>query len=49
MANDRLVVDCVRLRKAGAELINIIKSLNEKFYVKIVKKLKDQKTSSKMY
>ena len=49
MANDRLVVDCVRLQKAGAELINIIKSLNEKFYVKLVKKLKDQKTSSKMY
>ena len=49
MANDRLVVDCVRLRKAGAELINIMKSLDEKFYVKLVKKLKGQKTSSKMY
>ena len=30
MANGRLVVDCVRLQKAGAELINIVESLKEK-------------------
>ena len=30
MANGRLVVDGVKLQKAGAELINIIKSSKEK-------------------
>ena len=32
MVNDRLVVDRVRLQKAGAELINIIKSSKQNFY-----------------
>ena len=31
MANSRLAVDCVSLQKAGAELINIIKSSKENF------------------
>ena len=34
MANGRLVVDRDRLQKAGAELINVIKSSKENFYIK---------------
>ena len=37
MANGRLAVDRVRLQKAGAELINIIKSSKEYFYKNLAK------------
>ena len=49
MANGRLAVDRVRLQKAGAELINIIKSPKENFYKNLAKKLNDPNTSSKTY
>ena len=38
MANGRLAVDRIRLQKAGAELINIIKSSKENFYNNHAKK-----------
>ena len=41
MANGRLAVDRVRLQKAGAELINIIKSSKENFYNNLAKKIND--------
>ena len=49
MANGRLTVDRVRLQKAGAELINVIKSSKEKFCNNLAKKLNDPNTSSKTY
>ena len=49
MANGRLAVDRVRLQKAGAELINIIKPSKENFYNNLAKKLNDPSTSSKTY
>ena len=49
MANGRLAVDRVRLRKANAGLINIIKSSEEKFYNNLAEKLNTPKTSSKTY
>ena len=49
MANGRLVVDQVRLQKADAELINIIKSSKENFYNNLAKKLNDPSTSNKTY
>ena len=49
MANGRLAVDRVRLQKAGAELINIIKSSKESFYKNLSKKTNDPNTSSKTY
>ena len=49
MANGRLAVDHVRLQKAGAELINIIKSSKENFYNNLTKKLNDPNTSNKTY
>ena len=49
MANGRLVVDRVRSQKAGAELINMIKSSKENFYKKLAKKLNDPNTSKKTY
>ena len=49
MANGRLAVDRVRLRKAGAELTNIIKSSKENFYNNLAKKLNDPSTSDKTY
>ena len=47
--NGRLAVDRVRLQKAGAELINIIKSSKENFYNNLTKKLNNPNTSSKTY
>ena len=49
MANGRLVVDQVRLQKADADLINIIKSSKENFYNNLAKKLNDPSTSNKTY
>ena len=49
MANGRLAVGRVRLQKAGAELINIIKPSKENFCNNIAKKLNDPNTSSKKY
>ena len=49
MANGRLTINRVRLQQPGAELINIIKSSNENFYNKLVKKLKSSNTSNKTY
>ena len=49
MANDRLVVDRVRLQKAGAELTNIIKSSKENFYNNLAKRLNNPSTSNKTY
>ena len=49
MANVRLAVDRARLQKAGAELINIIKSSKENFYNNLTKKLNNPNTSSKTY
>ena len=49
MANGRLIGDCVKLQKAGAELINVIKSSKENFYIDLAKKLNDPCTSNKMY
>ena len=49
MANGRLAVDRVRLQKAGAELINIIKSSKENFYNNLAKKLNDPNNSNKTY
>ena len=49
MANGRLTVDRVRLQKAGAELINIIKSSKENFYNNLAEKLNDPSTSNKKY
>ena len=49
MANGRLAVDRVRLQKAGAELINIIKSSKENFYNNLAKKINDINTSRKTY
>ena len=49
MANCRLAVDRVSLQKAGAELINIIKSSKENFYNNLGKTLNDPNTSSKTY
>ena len=46
MANGRLVVDQVRLQKADAELINIIKSSKENFYNNLAKKLNDPSTQA---
>ena len=47
MANDRLVVDLVRLQKAGAEPTKIIKSSKESFYNNLARKLIDSSTSNK--
>ena len=49
MANGRLAVDRVRLQKAGAELINIIKYSKENFYNNLANELNDLNTSSKTY
>ena len=49
MVNSRLAVNRVRLQKAGAELMNIIKSSKGNFYKNLAKKLNDPNTSSKMY
>ena len=49
MANGRLAADRVRLKKTGAELINIIKSSKENFYNNLAKKLNDPSTSNKAY
>ena len=49
MANGRFVVDRVTFQKAGAELINIIKSSKENFYFNLAKKLNDPSTSNKTY
>ena len=49
MGNGRLAVDRVRLQKAGAELINTIKSPKENFYKNLAKNLNDPNTSSKTY
>ena len=47
MVNGRLaVMDCIRLEKKGAELINRIKSSKENFYNNFAKKLNDPSTSS---
>ena len=46
MANGKLVLDLVRLQKAGAELINIIKSSKENFTINLTKKLKHRSTSN---
>ena len=45
MANDRLVVNLIRLQKAGAEPIKIIKSSKEGFYNNLARKLNDSSTS----
>ena len=42
-------VDHIRLQKAGAKLINIIKSSKETFYNYLAKKLNDPNTSNKTY
>ena len=47
MANVRLAVDRVRLQRAGAELINIIKSSKENFYSNLAKKSNDLSTFNK--
>ena len=47
MANDRLVLDLVRLQKAGAEPTKIIKSSKESFYNNLARKLIDSSTSNK--
>ena len=47
MANGRLAMDRVRLQKAGAQLINLIKSSKENFYNNLAKKLNDPNTPSK--
>ena len=47
MANDRLVVDLIRLQKAGAEPIKIIKSSKKAFYNNLARKLNDSSTSNK--
>ena len=49
MVNGRLAVDRARLQKAGAELLNIIKSSKENFYNNLAKKLNNPNTSSKTY
>ena len=49
MANGRLIVDRVRLKKADAELINIIKSSKENFWNNLAKKLNDPSTFNKTY
>ena len=49
MANGRLAVDRVRLQKAGAELITIIKSSKESFYNNLTKKINDPNTSNKTH
>ena len=43
ITNGRLAVDRARLEKAGAELINIIKSSKENFYNNPLKKIKQPK------
>ena len=48
MANGRLIGDCVKLQKAGAELINVIKS-SKKFHINLTKKLNKPSTSNKTY
>ena len=49
MSNGRLAVDRVRLQKAPAELLNIIKSSKGNFYKNLAKKLNGANTSSKTY
>ena len=49
MTNGRLIVGCVRLQKAGAELINIFKFSNKIFTTTSRKKLNDPGTSNKTY
>ena len=49
MANGRLAVGRVKLQKASAEQINIIKSSKENFYNNLAKKLNDSNTSSKTF
>ena len=49
MANGRLALDRVRLQKAGAELINLIKSSKENFCNNLAKKLNYPNTFSKTY
>ena len=46
LANGRLILDRVKLQKAGAELINIIKSSKEKFYINLAKILNDSSSSN---
>ena len=43
MANRRLVLDHIKLQKADAEMINIIKSSKENFYNNLAKKIKRPK------
>ena len=38
MVNARLFVDPLNLQKAGAELMNVIKSSKENFYINLAKK-----------
>ena len=49
MANARLFVDHVSLEKAGAKLINVVKSSKETFYINLAKKINDPSTSNKTY
>ena len=49
MGNGRLVVDCVKLKNPGVELINVIKFSKENCYINLAKKLNDPSTSNKTY
>ena len=49
MANGRLAVGRVKLQKASAEQINIIKSSKENLYNNLAKKLNDSNTSSRKF
>ena len=49
MANGRLAVGRVKLQKASAEQINIIKPSKENFYNNLAKKLNDSNTSSRKF
>ena len=49
MANGRLVMDPVKLQKTGAELMNVIESSKENFYINLGKKFKNPSACNKMY
>ena len=49
MTNGRLVVDRAKLQKTGVELINVLKSSKENFYINLSKKLNNSSTSKKTY
>ena len=49
MANGRLVVHWVKLQKADAELINVIKFSKGSSYINLAKILNDLSTSNKTY